>query len=140
VAWDRERHDWRTFRVDRIAGPASTGVRFAARELPANDAAAFVARNLSDAPPRYEARVTLHSSAEALRDRAWSQSGSLEPIDEHTCEYRTGDDDLDWLTVRIAMLDVDFDVHEPPELVERLRALARRLGRATPPRRARRAP
>jgi hypothetical protein len=28
------------------------------------------------------------------------------------------------------MLGVDFEVHEPPELVEHLRALASRLGRA----------
>src|SRR5882724_4212458 len=27
VAWDRGREDWRTFRIDRLARPASTGVR-----------------------------------------------------------------------------------------------------------------
>jgi hypothetical protein len=32
--------------------------------------------------------------------------------------------------MRIAMLGVDFDVHEPPELAEHLEALARRLQRA----------
>jgi hypothetical protein len=32
--------------------------------------------------------------------------------------------------MRLAMLDVDFDVHEPPELVERLGALGRRLSSA----------
>src|SRR3954462_11017130 len=42
VAWDREREDWRTFRVDRITRPQSTGVRFTARELPDKDAAAYV--------------------------------------------------------------------------------------------------
>jgi hypothetical protein len=31
------------------------------------------------------------------------------------------------------MLGVDFEVHEPPELVESLRALARRVERATTP-------
>jgi hypothetical protein len=35
------------------------------------------------------------------------------------------------LALRIAMLDVDFEVHEPPELVEHLQALALRLARAT---------
>jgi len=35
------------------------------------------------------------------------------------------------LAIRIAMLDVELEVHEPPELVERLRALADRLTRAT---------
>ena len=41
VAWDHGREDWRTFRVDRIARPAATGVRAANRELPAKDAAAL---------------------------------------------------------------------------------------------------
>jgi predicted DNA-binding transcriptional regulator YafY len=31
VAWDRGREDWRTFRVDRLGTPASTGVRFRPR-------------------------------------------------------------------------------------------------------------
>jgi hypothetical protein len=57
--------------------------------------------------------------------------GEIEPIDAHTCEYRTGDDDLDWLALRIAMFGVDFDVHEPPELREQLRIIALRLGRAS---------
>jgi predicted DNA-binding protein len=33
--------------------------------------------------------------------------------------------------MRIAMLGVEFDVQEPPELIERLRALAERVARAT---------
>ena len=45
----------------------------------------------------------------------------------HTCELRTSDDSLDWLAVRVGMLGVDFEVHEPPELVERLRELAARF-------------
>jgi predicted DNA-binding transcriptional regulator YafY len=130
VAWDRARGDWRTFRVDRLAGPASTGVRFAARELPAPDTAAFVAQSLSTAPYRYEARVTLHAPADAIRARVGAGWGTVEPIDERTCEYRTRDDDLDWLALRVAMLGVECEVHEPPELVEQLRRMARRLARA----------
>ena len=93
---------------------------------PAKDAAEFVARSISSAPQRYEARVTLHTSAAAAREHLPAQWGTIEPIDERTCEYRTGDYDLDWLALRIAMLGVDFDVHEPPELVEHLRALGGR--------------
>jgi predicted DNA-binding transcriptional regulator YafY len=130
VAWDRGRRDWRTFRVDRLTGPASTGVRFPARTLPARDAAAYVAESLSAWPHRYEARVTLHAPMETIRRRIPAHWGSVEPIDDHTCEYRTGDDDLDWLALRIAMLGVDFDVHEPPELGAHLRVVARRLERA----------
>ena len=56
--------------------------------------------------------------------------GSVEPIDANRCELRTGDYDLGWLALRIAMLGVDFEVHEPPELAEHLRTLADRLMRA----------
>jgi predicted DNA-binding transcriptional regulator YafY len=127
VAWDRGRRDWRTFRVDRLARPASTGVRFTPRRLPAKDVADYVSRNLSAAPNRYEARVTLHAPAEEVRGRVPVQWGTVERIDARTCEYRTGDDHLDWLAIRIAMLGVEFEVHEPPELIAHVRALARRL-------------
>ena len=129
VAWDRGREGWRTFRVDRLAAPRPTGVRFAARELPAPDAAAFVARSLSERPWRHEARVTVHAPADRVRPRAWG--AAVEPIGPDRCELRTGDDDLDWLALRVAMLGDDYEVHEPPELIERLRALAGRVTRAT---------
>jgi predicted DNA-binding transcriptional regulator YafY len=134
AAWDRGRQDWRTFRVDRLTSPASTGVRFAPRDLPARDAAAYVSESLSTAPNRYEARVTLHAPAEAVCRSVPSYWGTIEPIDDHTSEYRTGDDDLGWLALRVAMLGVDFDVHEPPELAEHLLLLAGRLERAAAPR------
>src|SRR5438128_2030963 len=42
VAYDLHRHDWRSFRLDRLAAPRRTGARFRPRELPAEDAAAYV--------------------------------------------------------------------------------------------------
>ncbi|HEX6712376.1 MAG TPA: YafY family protein [Thermoleophilaceae bacterium] len=131
VAWDRGREDWRTFRIDRLTKPAATGVRFTPRKLPAKDAAAFVKQSISSRPNRFEARVTLRVPAEEITSRVPSHWGTIEPLDAHSCEYRTGDDDLGWLALRVAMLGVDFEVHEPPELVEHLRALASRLNRAT---------
>jgi predicted DNA-binding transcriptional regulator YafY len=130
VAWDRGREDWRTFRIDRLAKPAPTGARFTPRKLPAKDAAAYVAQSIARAPNRFEALVTLHVAAAAIESRVPASWGAIEPIDAHTCSYRTGDDDLRWLALRIAMLGVDFEVHEPPELVEQLRTLADRLTRA----------
>jgi predicted DNA-binding transcriptional regulator YafY len=132
VAWDRRREDWRSFRVDRLARPASTGVRFIPRQLPAKDAAAFVNQSIVGAPNRFEARVTLRASADEIAGRVPAHWGTIEPIDAHTCEYRTGDDDLWWLAMRVVMLPVDFEVHEPPELIEHLRALTARLERAAP--------
>jgi predicted DNA-binding transcriptional regulator YafY len=130
VGWDRRREDWRTFRLDRLTRPAGTGARFTTRSLPARDAAAYVQQGLAGAWSRFEARVTVHASMEAIAARLPWVAGALEPIDADRCEYRTADDDLEWLAIRIAMLGVDVDVHEPPELVEQLSLLARRLQRA----------
>jgi biotin operon repressor BirA-like protein len=131
VAWDRAREDWRTFRVDRLERPASTGVRFAPRELPARDAATFVEQRLTGSPNRYEARLTLHAAADEIAARVPARWGTIEAIDATTCAYRTADEDLAWLALRVAMLGVDFEVHEPPELAAHLRALGARLTRAT---------
>jgi predicted DNA-binding transcriptional regulator YafY len=129
VAFDRGREDWRTFRVDRLVKPSAAGRRFTPRVLPAKDAAAFVRRSIAEKPTRFDAVVTLHASAEEVRARVPRHWGRIEPIDAHTCRYSTGDDDLRWLAMRVAMLGVDFEVEEPPELIEELRELAERLGR-----------
>ena len=129
VAWDCDREDWRTFRVDRLERPSPAGTRFAAREVPGGDPAAYVASKLSGAAGIH-ARVTLHAPAERVAERASYMGGTVEPIDDGRCEYRASDESLDWLALRIAMLGVDFEVHEPPELAERLLELAARFTRA----------
>jgi predicted DNA-binding transcriptional regulator YafY len=130
VAWDRRRGDWRTFRVDRLEHADSTGARFRPRTLPAADAAAYVEQSLAGAFSRYEARATVHAPAEAVASRAAFMGATIAPLDDRHCEYRASDDSLEWLAVRVAMLGVDVEVHEPPELRNQLRILARRLDRA----------
>jgi predicted DNA-binding transcriptional regulator YafY len=132
VAWDRGREDWRTFRVDRIARPAATGVRFAERELPTKDAAAYVDQSLRSYPARYDARVTVHAPAAEIEGRRWL-GGTVTPLGDDTCELRTSDDNLDWLAMRIAMIAAPYEVHEPPELIERLRGIGEGIQRATKP-------
>ena len=82
--------------------------------------------------------VTLHAAADQVAGRVPAHWGTIEAKDADSCVFRTGDDDLDWLAMRIAMLGVDFEVHEPPELAEHLRSLAGRLSRAAGRRGARR--
>jgi predicted DNA-binding transcriptional regulator YafY len=129
VAWDRSREDWRTFRVDRLARPTGAGHRFAQRTLPAKNPAAYVEQSIAAAPNRFEARVILRAAAEEVFSRAPFHWGTITPIDEHSCEYRTADDDLSRLALRIAMLEVDFELREPHELRQYVHALAERLGR-----------
>ena len=130
VAWDRAREDWRTFRIDRLTRPAATGKRFTVRPLPAKDAAAYVEQSITGARSRYEARVTVHAPAAQIQARLPWLAGSLERIDAERCEYRTSDDNLEWLAVRVAMLGADIEVHEPPELIAQLEVLGERLRRA----------
>lgn len=129
VAWDCRREAWRTFRVDRLTEPGGTGVRVSRRPLPAADATAFVLENLRGAVFRYRARVTLDAPASSFEDRPQLQ-GQLTPLPGGRCELRTSDDHLDWLAMRIGMLGVPFEVHEPPELVEHVRALGERCAAA----------
>ena len=130
VAFDCGRDDWRTFRVDRIERPSPAAQRFTPRDLPHKDPARFVADNLSGATYRYQAKVTLHVPAEEAARLIPRFGGRVEPLDERSCEYWTSDDHLDWLAVRIGMIGVAFEVHEPPELVERVRELGERFARA----------
>jgi predicted DNA-binding transcriptional regulator YafY len=130
VCWDLGREDWRSFRLDRIARPAATGVRFKPRELPAKDAAAFLTQSIKTMPSRYEAVLILQAPADQIRKRFGAGWGRLEEIDEHSCRWRTGDDDLDWLAVRALTMGVDFQVLEPPELAEHLATLGARAAHA----------
>jgi hypothetical protein len=56
----------------------------------------------------------------------------VEAIDEHSCVLATGADTVETVAVYLGLLDVDFEVTEPPELVDRLRVLAARYLRAVP--------
>ena len=132
VAWDVDRVDWRTFRVDRIEPRISTDRRFTPRRLPERDVGAYVAASVSAARDRYQARVILHGPAETLRKRVPPSYGTLEAIDESRCLLRTGADWLGGLAVYVAAIGVDFEVLEPPEFVDEVRSLAARFARATP--------
>lgn len=128
--WDVHREDWRTFRVDRLRLRTPGGPRFTAREMPADDLAAYLVQNLSRSPYRYQARLTMHGSAAQVSAEVPPSIGVVEPVDERTCTLRIGSDDLDHLAVWIAAFGFDFDIHEPPELAEHMRTLAARMQRA----------
>ncbi|GAA4144018.1 helix-turn-helix transcriptional regulator [Actinomadura keratinilytica] len=130
LAWDVDRADWRTFRVDRMRTPRAVGVRFAPREVPGGDAAQFVRRSLAAARPAVRAVLRVHAPAHVLADRFRVTGQELEPVDERTCLLRTRAESLEWTALRVAFLDLDFEVLEPPELADRLGELGRRLLRA----------
>jgi predicted DNA-binding transcriptional regulator YafY len=131
VAWDVDRQDWRTFRVDRIEPRTPTGPRFAPRTGPPGGAAEHVARGVSAAAWRHTARVVVHAPAEVVSERINPAVGVVEAVDPDSCVLNTGADSLTTLAVYLGMLDLDFEVTSPPELVSYLRLLSARYARAT---------
>lgn len=129
VAYDRDRQDWRSFRVDRITDPRTTGHRFRPRAIPAEDALSFVQAGIRRMPQRYAVRVRLETSAEVAA-RAVGRWGTVTG-DDATCVLEMNVDQLDWPVMLLASLDADFTVEGPPELVDLVGRTARRFGRAT---------
>ncbi|UQT57992.1 YafY family transcriptional regulator [Streptomyces durmitorensis] len=131
VAYDIDRDDWRTFRVDRVSSPFATGARFVPRELPTGDAAEYIRRSMWRGQPSYAIDVTFAESAETVATRL-PALGAPEPLTATSCRVRaTVTDAVDWLAVRLAMTGCDFVAHGPPELVSSLRDLGSRLTRAS---------
>jgi predicted DNA-binding transcriptional regulator YafY len=80
----------------------------------------------------YRARVTLHAPVEAVAKKIPPWAGVLEAINDHSCTLHTGSHSLEGITIHLSMLGVEFQVHEPAELIEYVRNLTERLGRAIP--------
>lgn len=131
VAWDRDREDWRTFRVDRLTLKPPAGPRFTPRELPDEDLARFVSTRVSAAPRRLAAQITVHAPAEKVAERVPPFAGPIRSVDAGTCVLSTGNENAELLAAYLGMIGFDFTVTDPPELVAAVQALAARYARAT---------
>jgi len=80
---------------------------------------------------RFQARVTVRTSAEDLSARIGPWVGTVTAVDERSCVLEAGADSLESLAAYLGLLGTDFTVDGPPELVAGIRVLAERYGRAT---------
>lgn len=133
VAFDVDRDDWRTFRVDRSRPWTPAGPRFAPRTPPDGNIGAYASWALGVERYRYRARFTMHAPADRVAAKVTAEAGLVEAIDERSCTLRSGSDSLDGLALHITLLGFDFTVHEPPELIERFAVLGDRMTRAATP-------
>ncbi|GAA1529204.1 YafY family protein [Streptomyces albidochromogenes] len=134
VAYDLDRDAWRTFRVDRVSEPFATGARFTPRGLPSGNAAEFIRRSLNRFQERYRVVATFDAPAAFVAARLPSSLGAPEPVadDDGRCRLDvTCTDSMEWLGIRLALVDCEFTVSEPPELVDFLAGLGGRASRAT---------
>jgi predicted DNA-binding transcriptional regulator YafY len=128
VAWDVDRDDWRTFRVDRMQEPKALTRPFAARELPDGiDAAAFVEAGLQSAWAPAEAVLTLGAPIDEVA--AWSPMAgmSLEAIDADRCRLVLRADSFQWLAVNVALVPFPILDLAPDEVRDEVTAMAARL-------------
>ena len=131
VAWDLDRHDWRTFRLDRITEPHVTKRRFERRPLPATDATSFVLDRLSSRPATYQVDVVVVAAVEDVEHHVgpW---GTATSAGADTTRLFMEVDDLSWVVLMLAAINADIRHAEPPELLTLLHALGTKFSTARP--------
>ncbi len=132
LAFDLDRDDWRTFRLDRVAQLAATGARAAARDVPGGDVAAFVASRTMQMAPTYPADLVIHTPAARVVDRLGGPPpGTLTDQPDGTCRWLTPPDTAEWHALRLASIGLPFEVNGPTELAAHLRSTAALFRAAT---------
>ena len=130
LAWDLEREDWRTFRVDRLRVKVPNGRRFRPRPEPEGGFEDVVVRALETAPWQARYRVRLLAPAHVIRERA-PVSIEVEPDGEEACVVTVGSDSAAMVAKYLAWWDAPFEVLDSPELLEQVRQLAQRYADAS---------
>jgi predicted DNA-binding transcriptional regulator YafY len=129
VAWDLDRVDWRTFRVDRMTPRMPTGPRFAPRSLPAPDVATYVSRTFKRPAWPCQGEVILHAAASQVAPWVGEQ-GVVEELGPDRCRLQVGSWSWSGLAAWVGLFGVDLDVVGPPDLQEATEQLAHRYTRA----------
>jgi len=124
VAYDLDRDDWRTFRVDRISSVTVSGHTFVPRPLA--DPARMVAEGITTAPYAHRAVVSVKAAPEEVARVVDQYVGLLEGQGDHT-KVEIGFDDPDWVAGYLIGLGLDFEVIEPAELRKHMSTLGASL-------------
>ncbi|MGC9381716.1 helix-turn-helix transcriptional regulator [Streptomyces sp. MH13] len=133
VAWDLDRADWRTFRVDRVRPRTPTGPRFSPREVPGGDVAAFVTGHFrgtdgSTADWPCIGEVVLDLSARAVAP--FAQDAVVEELGPDRCRLTLGSWSWTGLAAALCRFDADVEVVGPPQLTSAFAELAARCANA----------
>jgi predicted DNA-binding transcriptional regulator YafY len=128
LAYDRDREDWRSLRLDRMAEVRARGTTFTARPAPA--AAAYVRRAITTSPYRYVAKVRYQATKDVMAQHFSPTTVTIEDDGPDTCVVVTGADDPQTLVLYLAMPGVAFEVLEPDEVAQGALAMSALLAGA----------
>ncbi|MBO0678981.1 YafY family transcriptional regulator [Mycolicibacterium sp. S2-37] len=131
LAYDRDRQDWRSLRLDRMTDVVAAGTTFTPR--PAPDAADYVGRAISASPYRYVARVRYQAPLDVVAPHFPPGSAQIEADGPDACIVTAGADDPERMALYFAVGGAEFQVLEPPEVIAAAAAVADRLRRAVSP-------
>lgn len=122
VAFDLDRDDWRSFRLDRMSHVAASTFGFRPREQP--DPATYI-RQATTQRWAQRAWLLVHEPADGVRDRVGNWGEVIDRADG-TCEIHVSADDFDAMAAWLMHGNLVFEVIGPPELKEAFARLARR--------------
>jgi predicted DNA-binding transcriptional regulator YafY len=128
VAFDQDRDDWRTFRVDRITQLSVPGHTFVPRPL--SDPARMVAEGITTAHYTHTAVVVVKAPLEEVAPVIAPHVGVLSAEGAATTLLALGIDDFEWLAGYLIGLGLDFEVREPAALRAYMATLGTRLSAA----------
>lgn len=133
LAWDRQRDDWRTFRLDRITDVFETRVRFAPRPLSDDDARERVERALRYRDRTVTARVIVEMSSAELTERLGWYGRDVVADGPARCIWPIEADVVENLVMALMWVPpgVAYRVDGPPEVLEFIAAQAQRFAAAS---------
>jgi predicted DNA-binding transcriptional regulator YafY len=129
VAFDVDRADWRTFRVDRMSEPVMSRNTFPPRALPDDDLADYVRRRIDSMRETYRVELIVHAPIEHVRKVGGSWATISETADPSRTNLVSETDSLDWPVLALSALGAEFEVVGPPEFAAYVRDCGERFAR-----------
>ena len=128
MAWDVDREDWRTFRLDRMREVTAGTWRFRPREHP--DPVEYVQRSVTSSPYPHQVRVVVRAPVEEVRSRVTPTSAVATEYGDGTTLLELGGENLYTLAFHLAWIGFDLEVLEPQGLRQVLAELGARMSAA----------
>lgn len=131
VAYDADRRDWRSFRIDRMSDPQPARTPFAPRPLPHADLREYVRQGQRSVASNHRVVIEVSRTADDMRAAygRWVEVTELGPT---RCRLTMDVDDFTWPMFIVANADAEFTVIEPPDLQTKVQRAATTFATAVP--------
>ncbi|MET4780668.1 WYL domain-containing protein [Glaciihabitans sp. UYNi722] len=132
VCWDLRRDDWRTFRIDRMSRFFGTRLRFESRDLPAENAAEFVAAAVASLRRRHNAEVLIALPLEEMVEYFGPWSKGVTRVDDETTSWPIGGDSFELMLMVLLWIPagVEYELRGSDEFLAFAHEATGRLNRS----------